>query len=246
MLLFGGFSNIGRFNDLWQYDLDTGRWHEINDAGSVPARRCLHTSAFIESSGEMLVYGGIQGGGGRSSDFFDDTHLYNPQSRQWRRLNITGPGKRSGAIAFYDSAEDAVFLWGGKEFNTLPNSLWRFDVQSERWSEVATQGDIPIGREDPIHFWDEAGGSLFMASGADSRAGLILLNDIFRLKLATKTWEKLSFAEAPPSRWRGTLAFDPVARKGYLFGGWRDFGGRDALNDLWALDLEQLQWTRLQ
>jgi N-acetylneuraminic acid mutarotase len=246
MLLFGGFSNSGRFNDLWQYDLGTGRWIEIDDTGSVPSRRCLHVSTYIESTGEMLVFGGIQGGGNRASDFFDDTHLYNPQSRQWRRLEITGPGKRSGAIAFYASAEDAVFLWGGKQVNNLPNTLWRFDVGSERWSEVATQGDSPAGREDPIHFWDDSGSSLFMASGGDTRSGLILLDDIYRLNLATRTWQRLSFEEAPPPRWRGTLTFDPGTRKGYLFGGWRDFGGHDALNDLWALDIETMLWTQLQ
>jgi len=82
--------------------------------------------------------------------------------------------------------------------------------------------------------------------GGDTRSGLILLDDIYRLNLATRTWQRPSFEEAPPPHWRGTLTFDPGTRKGYLFGGWRDFGGHDALNDLWALDIERMLWTRLQ
>ena len=112
---------------------------------SSPPRRCL-------------FFGGIQGSGTRSSEFFDDTYLYNSISGQWRQLDVQGPGKRSGSIAFYSSSQDAVYLWGGKNVDTLPNSLWRFDVVNEQWTEVATSGDKPLGREDPIHFWNDAEG----------------------------------------------------------------------------------------
>lgn len=168
-ILFGGFSRSGRFNDTWRFDFLTEAWTEIATNGATPARRCLHASAFIASRGELVMFGGIAGGGNPAGDFFADTHILEIQTGTWIRVDGDGPSAREGSIMIYSRALDAVFLWAGKAFDHYPTELWRFDVEPRDWTEVATSGEQPAGREDPTYFWDESRGRLTVFSGRNNR-----------------------------------------------------------------------------
>ncbi|MCP4246673.1 MAG: hypothetical protein GY778_06460 [bacterium] len=244
-LLFGGFSFGGRFNDVWKYDGRLQEWSQLDPDGAMPAERCLHTAAFIESRNQMLVYGGIQGGGTRSGDFFDDTHILDLAANRWTRLESSGPGKLEGAVAFYVAAEDAVYLWGGKQVDTFPTTLWRFDVAAGEWGPIETGGDVPMGREDPIIFWDEAGQALTIFSGRNDSRPEVLLDDGYRLDLTDRSWRRLTVTPVPRSRWRASTVVDPATSSGLMFGGWLDFGGVDALDDTWSYDVTAEQWRRI-
>lgn len=245
-LLFGGFSFARRFNDVWEYDGATQRWNEISTSGTRPERRCLHMSAFIVSTGQMLVYGGIQGAGTLANDYFSDTHLFDQKSSSWQRLDIPGPGNLRGAVAFYSTSDDAVYMWGGLHVNSLPNELWRFEVESNTWAEVATRGDRPAGREDPIYFWDDQRSQLFIASGASTLGAIRLLDDAYLLDLSTLEWQELQLSPRPGVRWRPSVSYSDSTSTGFVFGGWLDFGGNDSLNDTWSFDFENRQWSQFE
>lgn len=244
-LLFGGFSFDGRFNDVWEYDGRLRQWSQLAPDGATPAERCLHTAVFIESRNQMLVYGGIHGGGTRSSDFFEDTHILDLTANRWTRLEASGPGKLEGAVAFYVAAEDAVYLWGGKQVDHYPTTLWRFDVAVRDWRPVETSGDPPVGREDPIVFWDGAGQTLTIFSGRNDTRAEVLLDDGYRLDLTDRSWHRLTVAPTPRSRWRASTVVDPATARGLMFGGWLDFGGAEALDDTWSYDVAAEQWRRI-
>ncbi|MCZ6806081.1 MAG: hypothetical protein O7F08_03950 [Deltaproteobacteria bacterium] len=244
-ILFGGFSRGTRFNDTWRFDLATESWTELTTQGATPARRCLHASAFIESRGELVVYGGIAGSGTRASDFFDDTHVLDLATGLWTRLEGDGPSAREGAVMVYSRTFDAVFLWGGKAFDHYPTELWRFDVVERVWSQTATTGDTPTGREDPTYFWDAGRDRLTVFSGRNDNDRAVLFDDGYELDLVAADWARVDADVMPPARWRASAAVDPASNRGYMFGGWRDFGGRDAFNDTWSYDLESRTWTRV-
>lgn len=244
-LLFGGFSFGGRFNDTWRFDLATGAWTELATTGPAPAPRCLHAAALAGPRQEMIVFGGIHGGGGAPGDFFADTHVLDLPSQQWTRLDVTGPSAREGAAMVYVPAQDVVYLWGGKSFDVYTSELWRFDLDARVWSEVPTSGLVPTGREDPALFFDEARGRLVIFSGRNDGVAGALLADQIELDLATFTWRELDAGKTPAPRWRASVAVDPEGDRGYMFGGWRDFGGADAFADTWALDLATGTWTEL-
>lgn len=243
-LLFGGFSRGGRFNDTWRFDLATKTWTELATAGTVPAKRCLHASAFIASRSELLMFGGIAGGGGRAGDFFDDTHVLDVATGSWTRVEGEGPSAREGALMVYSRAADAVFLWGGKAFDHYPAELWRFDVDARTWSRVATMGEEPIGREDPTYFWDESRGRLSIFSGRNDNDPAVLFDDGYELDPVAGVWSRVD-AGTPPPRWRASVAVDPAGNHGYMFGGWRGFGGSNAFNDTWRYDLEARSWSQV-
>lgn len=244
-LMFGGFSFAGRFNDVWRYDATQSVWTELRTTGTRPVKRCLHAAAYITSRNEMFIYGGITDAGVAADDFFDDTHVFSTENNEWTRVSVAGPGKLAGAIAFYSSVDGAVFLWGGRQVTTYPTTLWRFDVDLYTWTAVHTSGDSPIGREDPAYFWDDASGVLTIFSGRNDLTAEVLLEDAYELDAASGEWRRARFSTSPSARWRASIVFDPEAQRGLLFGGWRDFGGRDALNDTWSYDAVSREWERL-
>jgi len=244
-LLFGGFSRAGRFNDTWRFDFGTDTWTELRTNGSVPDKRCLHASAFIASTGELLTFGGIHGGGGQAGDFFDDTHLLDVATGSWVLLEGPGPSAREGAVATYSRSADAVFLWGGKAFDHYPTELWRFDIAARAWSQVPTTGDAPLGREDPIYFWDESRNRLTIFSGRNDNEPGVLFDDSYELDPVSGVWARIDVVQRPSPRWRPSTAVDPMEDRGYMFGGWVDFGGGDAFNDTWSYDLATRTWTQV-
>jgi hypothetical protein len=193
----------------------------------------------------MLVYGGIQGSGAASQDYFADTHILDLNTNTWTEVNVAGPGKLRGAISFYSKARDAVYLWGGKQVTSYPTELWRFDVAARVWETVPVDGEAPIGREDPAFFWDEERQELTLFSGRNDNREQPLLSDAHRLDLADGRWNSIVLGEAPPARWRSTAVFDPSSQTGMLFGGWLGFGGPDTFDDTWLYDTAGPEWSEV-
>ena len=247
ILMFGGFTdNSGRFNDTWRFDNDANEWNKLEFRGELPDRRCLQSSAYIESTNTMLIYGGIAGGGTVSGDFFSDTWLMNVEEKEWREIKTSqNPGKRSGAVIFYASEENAVYLWGGKEVDSYPDELWKFDVANNTWRQVETSGDNPVGREDPVTFWDDEAEILYMALGANQNTSDGQPSDAFELDIANKKWTELEDQQLPDDRWRPSLAFDPETKTGYMFGGWVGFN-QENLNDTWKYDMQAREWQQIK
>jgi len=245
VILFGGFSFSGRFNDTWRYDVTNNDWQLINASGTLPAPRCLQVASILPNRNQMLMYGGVVGGGVVEGDFLGDVFLFDISNQSWEELNIFGPGKRRGAISFYSAQEDAVFLWGGKSPDSYPADLWKFDPESRDWIAVSTNGDTPTGREDPAYFFNEENSSLYIALGYNNSVDGNLVGDAFILDLNTMVWQRASDPDPRP-RWRPSVAFDPETKTGYMFGGWLDFGGNNALNDTWQFDFNAQVWEQIQ
>ncbi len=253
-IMFGGFTIVGgregRFNDTWRFDPATERWTEIPTAGDIPQARCLHASAWIPSTNEMLMYSGISGSGRFANDFFHDTSVLDLNENRWRRLDDRSPpGPRSDALAVYSSAEDAVFLWGGLQITTrmiaYPNDLWRYDPKQRSWETVAVTGDIPAGREAPTYFWDDANSRLYVFHGHNQFISGSLFDDAHVLHLSERRWEQLAATGTKPApRWRASVAYDPQTSAGWVFGGWVDFGNV-TFNDTWKFDTDSRSWTKI-
>jgi len=257
-ILFGGFSFQRRYNDTLRFDPLTSTWTELPTTGDIPAPRCLHVAALISTTNEMLMYGGIQGGGGVSDDFFLDTSLLDLNTGRWERISSDSPpGARAGAIAVYSSKEDAVFLWGGLQVTdstgnlgglseAYPNELWRFDPIDRTWETVDVTGEVPIGREDPTYFWDDEFERLYVFHGFNKTLPreVQLRDDAYILHLAELRWERLEIeGDAPEPRWRASSVLDPSSSQGWMFGGWQDFGVTN-LNDMWRFDINAKKWLK--
>lgn len=83
MLVFGGFGNKGRTNELWQYS--NRKWMLIKAKGvMLPDSRAEHESVFIPGAG-LFIFGGVIGIDPDTRNRGNDTWLYNEES--WKKLN---------------------------------------------------------------------------------------------------------------------------------------------------------------
>ncbi len=232
-LLFGGFP---RTNKLWSWDGTTSLWTDITPQKS-PTPRCLHSSLSWPERGEMIVYGGLNGG---FSPDLPDTWSYDLAANSWTLLVAdSAPGRRYGHVVALDEARGRMILFGG--FRRPPsgglrnaNDLWAFDRTSKIWTELfpATSGPSPRQFARGATLRDGSGLILF---GGLSDAGP--MSDLWVLKFEDLSWTQLTpEGPHPPARFRHTLVLDATGHR--LWVAFGEGESREHFSDIWTLELE--------
>ena len=158
LYLFGGYNGSVFFNDLWEYEVETGNWRWIkgsnstNQSGSYGTRGTAaaantpgarYRSKSWESGGKFFLFGG-HGYGTSSSGKLNDLWEYNPDTGYWRwikgsnspnKLGTLGsieaanqPGARDATISW--EAGGKLYLFGGVGFGLTGRSGLRGDLWS--------------------------------------------------------------------------------------------------------------------
>ena len=69
MIVFGGFVDSGRENDLWEFNFETGKWTEISPiTKETPCKRSGHSAVVYMN--KMYVFGGVDDEINRLNDFW--------------------------------------------------------------------------------------------------------------------------------------------------------------------------------
>jgi N-acetylneuraminic acid mutarotase len=169
LLLFGGYGygstgDLGYLNDLWQYSPSTGLWTWLSGgngnnasgiygtlataaAGNVLGARQA-ASSWIDSSGDLWVFGGVGYDSTGDAGNLNDLWQYSPSTKEWTWIsggnaaNATGAygiqgtasggsvlGGRYSASSWIDSTGN-LWLFGGAGYgatgNGYLNDLWQF------------------------------------------------------------------------------------------------------------------------
>ncbi|KAG5178468.1 hypothetical protein JKP88DRAFT_248132 [Tribonema minus] len=62
LLVHGGIgADSGILNDLWCFDFEQDRWHELQPAGAAPPALCHHTLSAVEDGQRVVLCGGFDG-----------------------------------------------------------------------------------------------------------------------------------------------------------------------------------------
>uniref|UniRef100_A0A0D9XBK8 Nitrile-specifier protein 5 n=1 Tax=Leersia perrieri TaxID=77586 RepID=A0A0D9XBK8_9ORYZ len=152
-----------------------------------------------------------------------------------------GPGARSShAIAMVG---DTAYAFGGEFTPRVPvdNTMYAFDLTTQRWSPLAAAGDVPPPRVGVT--MASVGATVYMFGGREERHKE--LGELYAFDTATATWTLLSTGggdDGPPRRSYHSMVADAGAGKVYVFGGCGE-GGR--LNDLWAYDVGGGRWEAM-
>ena len=169
LLLFGGYGygsagEVGYLNDLWQYSPSSGEWTWVNGAdannasgvygtqgtaaaSNVPGARQV-ANAWIDSIGNLWLFGGVGYDGAGGVGDLNDLWKYTLSSGQWTWVSganannssgvygsqgtisaSTAPGARQAAGSWID-ASGKLWLFGGTGYATTGNGylndLWQF------------------------------------------------------------------------------------------------------------------------
>ena len=166
-----GFTNSGRLDDTWRYDIETGAWTDISPEGERPIKRCLLRGVWDTIRDRLVVYGGQS----TSEPYLGD--LWTLSDSGWSELaRQPNPGARNLYAMVFSHARRQMLLFGGRTAAGPTNDLWLFDAHNEFWTAADTFGGPPSPRYSHDAAWAIESGSLFVFGGTD---GSTDLNDLW-------------------------------------------------------------------
>ena len=128
MLVFGGKcggrNSNKRLKDMYDYNLETGVWSEVDATGTAPSSRSAHTSVVYGK--KMLVFGGRDGEGMCCEDFYE----YHLEARVWRMLECNHQRlmrARHSAVVHNDS----IVIFGGWSGKRKLNDLCIYNLDTD-------------------------------------------------------------------------------------------------------------------
>jgi hypothetical protein len=222
----------------------------------VPAPRGETVGVWDGDRNRMVLFGGDEGPPVDCSsrpDFAGETWAFLTECDAFVLIAADdAPRARGRHIAALDLDGERMIIQGGRRRATgadstadytMLNDTWFLDLTSDTWTEADASGG-PSGRAN--HVGVVAGGRLIVHGGDSSRAplGYVANDDVWALDLDSQRWEELATTNGPSPRLFHAGATDGQTL--YIYGG----TGADpfftpAFGDLWALDLDSLEWEML-
>lgn len=160
-----GFTDHGRFDDTWRFDLDGGAWTKIATTGPVPIKRCLTRCLWLPASGSMLLFAGQTD----TNPFLGDFWTLDVTKGTWAENNpATLPGPRNLYGASLGADGRRWYIVGGNTAAGPDAETWAYDIATASWSRVEAAGEAPSARysTDAVY----AAGNLYIFGGNDGKA----------------------------------------------------------------------------
>ena len=243
-VLFGGYGNSGRTNDVWEWNGKA--WTKKNPSGSKPANVSGPGLVYDAASKRVMHFGGSLDSSGYGGDVWE----WNGTS--WAKITVLDPEKdgsptmrRDHAMA-YDAARSEVVLFGGYKWMYCEDDenhcfrTWLWDGSS--WREAGPDGPdgggvASIGElEDHAMAYDPARNRTVLHGGTGSDGGTYEWNGARWTKIAPTDPESDGNPEAKLRDHAMTFAtsFAPFSNHVVLFGG--RTSSTQPISDLWMFD----------
>ncbi|HUF10208.1 MAG TPA: kelch repeat-containing protein [Rhodothermales bacterium] len=179
LVTFAGFTDQGRFDDTWAFDVEQNAWSDVTpDMG--PMQRCLHTASYDAGTHRMLIYGGQRSGP------LGDLWSFDLSSGEWTELlsSTTPPEGRYFAASVYDETNDRLLVFGGNRGSAgLSNEVWSFAASTAGWMLESPSGTSPEARQGAVAVYVESEDRVIFFGGQGSTH----LNDVWSLDLESAT-----------------------------------------------------------
>jgi uncharacterized protein (TIGR03437 family) len=142
MIISHGFTNSGRFDDTWAFDLNTNRWTNITPSGTKPLRRCLHHAVLDPATRQMFLYGGCASGFGPCP--LGDLWSFNLNTNTWTEVTPSSrPAARQHYGFSFDSRRNRIVLNGGSSLG----DTWFYNPSNRIWNQLPTSIPGPSARD---------------------------------------------------------------------------------------------------
>jgi hypothetical protein len=219
-----------------------------------PTKRSEVLAAVHEGTHQILMFGGNDGPIVSQTPmgvFLDETWVYKP-GVGWDQLDTVGPSARGRYAISTDEAGGRALAFGGrfrKEGRSgdykLFKDLWSFDFNTGAWTQL-DEGTGPSARYYPASAWDDAAGLYYIWGGATNADPLSILPSDELWSWDGAAWTELeTTGDKPSTRVFFGSTYDPERNRLVVFGGQKGDFQSLAYNDFYALDLDDLTWSRL-
>ncbi|MCI0565525.1 MAG: hypothetical protein MN733_44240, partial [Nitrososphaera sp.] len=146
LVLFGGFTENGYFNDMWAYSLRENSWKELQILGELPSPRGAMGFAYDESNDSFIMFGGFSDKG-----FFSDTWIFYPDDNTWERMQPADSPPPIRTRMVYDNSTGKVIFFGGDTISQASDEgspdpyskVWQYDLNANTWVELQTANGPP-------------------------------------------------------------------------------------------------------
>lgn len=172
LVTFAGFTDQGRFDDTWRFDLDQVKWTDVTPTNNNPLKRCLHSASYDVLNHRMVIYGG------QSSGAVDDIWAFNLNNNTWSNLTPENrPAGRWFPSNIYDSTNHRILIFGGNTGGSKSNEVWEFDLSTNSWQLFSASGTAPTSREGAAAIYIQSEDRMVIFGGLSNPT----LNDLWSL-----------------------------------------------------------------
>jgi hypothetical protein len=217
ILLFGGADEVNLFNDTWIFDLVSQSWTK-QIPGNLPSGRNMHAMAPIFGTDNIVLFGGMN----NSSQFMNDTWIYDYSDNNWTQLIMSNSTESH-------TAPSLAALWGTENVLLLNDGVvFESDFTNDTWKPLDSTGtpqNLSFSRISEIPNTDN-----FILFGKNISEGESWLFDF-----GDNIWTKRTTVSKPMDSLNFTLASVWDSHKVILF------GGRDNSNQTWLFELGSYQ-----
>ena len=248
IIMFGGttvFFDGKYYNDVWEIPLDVAiqrSWARLAVSGTPPQRRDDVCMAYDPVGDRMIIFGGSAGLGSRLNDVW--ALNLTRDSETWQQLSPSGtpPSPRHFCYYIYDPARLSLVVFGGEDSAGVGdlNDVWELSLGNLAWHQIKPSGTQPSPRMDGGAAFDGVNNRMIIFGG---RPGSGFTNEVWALNLTpgSERWTQLSTGGNGPSA-RAGFAYAQGGHDFFVSCGW---GGGEFHNDLYALDIPSLTWSRI-
>jgi len=201
MLVFDGKYEGSGIDELWELELDSLAWHQLDVSGTRPPALWSYGSALDPDSNKLLIFAG-QAGDNLVNDVWElDITVGN---EHWTHLNPGGtlPDPLSNCAFCYVPRQRCLFAFAGFTYPgeiVLLNDLYELDLNALSWTHISPAGPIPVERRGPAGEFDPWNGN-FITFGGQTYDGF--LNDAPYIRvselLGIDEWHQTSTARSSP------------------------------------------------
>lgn len=243
--------------ELWIYNMETGRWKKINTEGDVPPSMSGSCAVCVDRV--LYLFGGHHSRGNTNKFYMLDSRSAD-RGLQWERIDCQGiPPSSKDKLGVWVYKNKLIFFGG---YGYLPEdkvlgtfefdetSFWNsshprgwndhvhiLDTETFAWSQPITTGKAPSPRA--AHACATVGNKGFVFGGRyrDAR-----MNDLHYLNLDTWEWNELIPQGVCPVG-RSWHSLTPVSSDHlFLFGGFTT--EKQPLSDAWTYCISKNEWIQ--
>jgi len=180
----GGYNGYDYTSDLYKFDPASGTSTVVETTGEPFSRRSALTALVWRD--QLYTFGGWNG---FSRTWYNDLHVLNLKTREWRAVHPQGPlptKRTSHAAVMYGGK---MYVFGGFSGEEYLHDLFELDLETETWRDLTPQyrGDIPAPRS---RFCAAVAGNCMYVLGGWNKVGYF--SDFYMYNFDTHMWSNIS------------------------------------------------------